>query len=91
MRAYAGTPEGREADARHALFALRDELRGTLEALLLVAKRHDQGARLPWREREHTRDAQQRGILALAKLDDVERRLAGTLAAPAAAHSRSGG
>jgi len=91
MAAYSATPEGRETDAQYDLWKLRDDLRGALEDLLRIAKLHGQGARLPWREREQTNAAQQRGIIALTKLEDIERKRAGDTAARAAGRSRSGG
>lgn len=68
------TPEAAAADARFRLFDQRREIVGTIEDLLRIASVHAKSTRLPWREREMTQAAQQRGIVMLAQLADIEKR-----------------
>ncbi len=73
LAAYARTPEAAESGARERLYSARREIADTVEALLRIATMHGKSQRLSWREREMTREAQQRGITLLAKLADIER------------------
>ncbi len=73
LAAYARTPEAAESGARERLWSARNEIKTTVEALLRIATLHGQSQRLSWRERQMTREAQERAIPLLAKLDDIER------------------
>lgn len=72
LAAYARTPEAALSGARERLWTSRADLRSTIEALLRIATMHGKSQRLSWREREMTREAQERGIAVLAKLSDIE-------------------
>jgi len=81
MTAWASTPEGRAATARGDLWEALPRIRETIEKLLRIAKLHGQSTRLPYRERDMTRDAQQAAITTLAHLSTIETRAQPLLAA----------
>lgn len=76
MAEWSASPEGRAASARGDLWEALPRIRKALEGLLRIAQLHDKNSRLPYREREMTREAQQAGITTLAHLSNIETRAA---------------